>query len=416
MIAGASMPVATAQALPHVLLALIVVIVTARGLGALFARVRQPPVIGELVAGILLGPSLLGHLAPDASAALFSADVSDSLSLIAQVGIVFFMFLVGLELDAGALGGGARGAFAIANASIIVPFAMGVALAVPLYPSLAPPSVPLSIFSLFLGVAMSVTAFPVLARLLRDRRLEGTPLGATALSVAAIGDVTAWILLALIVGVVRASAGDVVETAALTLCYIAGMLLIVHPLMTRALEGRAEGSRSLLAAILVGLLLSAWVAELIGIHAIFGAFLMGVVVPSRSAVARALVTKLEDVTMILFLPPFFAFSGMRTQIGLLETPDQWLTCAVIIVVATVGKFGGTLAAGRLTGMPWRSAIQLGILMNTRGLMELVVLNVGLDLGVISPALFSMMVLMALVTTFAATPLLDLMKKDEALTA
>lgn len=290
---------------------------------------------------------------------------------------------------------------------------MGAALAAPLYPRLAPPSVPPSIFALFLGVAMSVTAFPVLARLLRDRRLERTPLGTTALSVAAIGDVTAWILLALIVGVVRATAGDVAMTGALTLCYVAAMLLLVQPVLNRLLDGDSEGSRSALAAILIALLLSAWVAELIGIHAIFGAFLMGVVIPSRSAIARALVTKLEDVTMILFLPPFFAFSGMRTQIGLLDSPAQWLTCAAIIAVATVGKFGGTLAAGRLTGLSWRSASQLGILMNTRGLMELVVLNVGLDLGVISPALFSMMVLMALVTTFAATPLLDLLKKDEA---
>jgi Kef-type K+ transport system membrane component KefB len=397
------------DALVHVLVALAAVLVTGRLLGLLFRYLGQPPVIGEVVAGILLGPSLLGQVWPEAAAFVLPSSVAPYLAVIAQLGVILYMFLVGLELNPGVLRERAGATVAISHASITVPFLMGAALALILYPRLSSHDVSFTSFALFLGIATAITAFPVLARILTDRRMQATQLGVMALGCAAAGDVTAWCLLAFVVGVAQAQVGGALLTLALTMAYIALMVLAVGPVAVRLL-GRFDESRltpGVIAVVFAALLLSALATDAIGIHAIFGAFLLGAVIPHDCALARALTHKLEDLVTVLLLPAFFAFTGMRTRIGLVSGAEQWLLCGLIIVVATAGKFGGTLAAARLTGLGWRDAAALGLLMNTRGLMELIALNIGLDMKIISPALFAMMVLMALATTMATTPLLRL---------
>jgi Kef-type K+ transport system membrane component KefB len=401
----------------HVLLALAVVIVTARTLGAVFRRGRQPPVIGEIVAGILLGPSLLGRLAPAASAYLFPPAMGPFLDMISQVGIILYMFLVGLELDPSLLRRRGHATVAISHASIIAPFLSGAALALALYPKLSNSGVPFTNFALFLGVSMAVTAFPVLARILTDRRIQKTRVGAIALTCAAVDDVTAWCLLAFVVSVARAETAGAARTAAMAIAYIAAMLLVVRPAMerlSRLYGNRGRLTQGLMAALFVMLLLSSFATELIGIHAVFGAFALGAVIPHDSGMARELGERLEDIVIVLLLPAFFAFTGLRTQLGLVSGAEQWMLCGAIIAVASMGKFGGSVAAARIAGIGWRDASALGILMNTRGLMELIVLNIGLDMGIISPTLFAMLVIMALATTLATTPILHLIMRREPL--
>jgi Kef-type K+ transport system membrane component KefB len=398
-----------ADVLRHVLLALAAVIALGRVLGGILRYVGQPPVIGEVLAGILLGPSLLGWLSPAAAQALLPASAAPYLGVLAQIGVIFYMFVVGLEFDAGLLAQRGHAALAISHASILAPFLCGVLLALAIYERLAPPGVTFTAFALFLGVAMSITAFPVLARILTDRGMNRTPLGMLALCCAAVDDVTAWCLLAMVVGVATAHAGSVLVVIALTIGYALVMLLVVRPLLVR--YGRrllaSEGEPLGMTIIFVALLLSAAATEWIGIHAIFGGFLLGVIIPHESGLARGLGDRLSAVVAALLLPAFFAFTGMRTEIWLLSDFWLWLWCGLIIVVATVGKLGGTMIAARLTGLGMRESAGLGVLMNTRGLMELVVLNIGLDLGVISPTLFTMMVVMAIVTTVATSPALNL---------
>ncbi|MGH9330212.1 MAG: cation:proton antiporter [Vicinamibacterales bacterium] len=365
--------------------------------------------IGEVLGGILLGPSLLGRIAPDVSAYVLPAAVAPFLGVIAQLGVILYMFLVGLDLNVDPLRGRARAAVATSHASIVAPFVLGSLLALYLYPRLSTNDVPFTSFALFMGVAMSITAFPVLARILTDRGMSRSELGVIALTCAAADDVTAWCLLAFVVGVVQSQVESALLVAVFTLGFIAVMFLAVRPAIARLVARRGDTSpaQGTVALVLVGLLLSALATERIGVHAVFGAFLFGAIVPRESGLGQALTGRLEDLVTILLLPAFFAFTGMRTEIGLVSGASEWAICGLIILVATAGKFGGTLVAARLTGMEWRHAAGLGILMNTRGLMELIVLNIGLDLGVISPTLFTMMVIMALVTTIATTPLLEL---------
>jgi Kef-type K+ transport system membrane component KefB len=391
----------------HILGALVAVIVTGRLLGFLFRYVGQPPVIGEVVAGIVLGPSLLGRVWPGAAAVVLPSSVAPFLGVIARLGVVFYMFQVGLELNLSELRGRARSLLLISHSSIIVPFLLGAGLALVLYPILSSNDVPFTSFALFLGIAMSITAFPVLARILTDLRMQGTTLGVFALGCAAIGDVTAWCLLAFVVAANRADVGQAIPVLFLTAGFITFMLYVVWPVAASLLKrfGDISLTPEVLAVVFSALLVSAITTELIGIHAIFGAFLLGAVIPPDHSLVRTFIGKFEDMVSVLLLPAFFAFTGMRTQIALVSGMEQWILCLLIILVATAGKFGGTLVAARLTGMGWREAVGLGVLMNTRGLMELIVLNIGLDLGVISPTLFAMMVLMALVTTMATAPLL-----------
>lgn len=391
----------------HLLLALAAVVVVGRLFGRVLGRLGQPPVIGDVIAGIALGPSLLGVVAPAASFYILPLPVAPYLSVVAQLGVIIYMFLVGLGLNLAVVRGQMRATVATALASVAVPFALGAVLAVYLYPGLSTAAVPFAHFALFLAIALSITAFPVLARILDDRGMTGTRLGTTALTCTAIADVVAWCLLAFVVGVVQARVESALLVVGLTLGFVAAMFLAVGPVF-RHLSALARGGGSMqevVALALAAMLLAALATETIGIHAIFGAFLLGAVIPHDSDLARSLERSLGDLATVLLLPAFFALTGMRTDIGLLSGAAQWWLCGLIVLVATVGKFGGTFAAARLTGMDGRHAAGLGVLMNTRGLMALVVLNIGLDLGVISPTLFTMLVVMALVTTLATTPIL-----------
>ena len=405
----------SADTLLHVLLAMAVIIAVARILGNVFRRLNQPPVIGEVVAGILLGPSLLGAITPGLSGYLLPPAVAPILGVIAQVGVILYMFIVGVELDTQQLRHRTHVSIAISHASIIAPFLLGSSLSLFLYPSLATSDVHFSLFALFMGVSMSVTAFPVLARILTDRGIHMSRMGAIALACAAVDDVTAWCLLALVVSVAQARPERVFLTVALSIGFIAFMLLGIRPLIIRFVRYYEQGSLSgqgMMAVACMSLLLCALATESIGIHALFGAFLLGSLIPYNSKVALDIRARLEDIVIVLFLPVFFAFTGMRTQIGLLSGVNEWVLCGVIILVASTGKFGGSAIAARLSGLNWRQSASLGILMNTRGLIELIVLNVGLDLGVLSPKLFAMLVLMAVVTTIATTPILELMNPKE----
>ena len=394
--------------LVKVLLAMTVIMITARVVGVLFARLNQPAVIGEVVGGIILGPSLLGRLWPEAAVVLLPPDAAPFLGVIAQIGVILYMFLIGLELDLAVLRARLPMTIVISQASIVVPFALGGALAFVLFDALAPGGVPFSSFLLFIGVSMSITAFPVLARILGDRNLQKTPMGMLALTCAAINDAIAWCLLAFVVGVMQATPAAAIRTVVLTFLYIALMLTAGRIIVVRAVARLDRSPRigeQALALVLAGVLLSAVATEFIGIHAIFGAFLIGAIIPHHSRVSAQAHDRLADIVRVMFLPAFFAFTGLRTEIGLMQTAQDWMFCGVIIAVATIGKLGGTTLAARLMGLDWRDSAALGVLMNTRGLVELIVLNIGLDLGVITPRLFTMLVIMALVTTMMTSPIL-----------
>ncbi|HKD17817.1 MAG TPA: cation:proton antiporter [Thermoanaerobaculia bacterium] len=400
--------------LPILLLQIIVIVAVARALGAAFARLGQPPVIGEIVAGIVLGPSVFGASFPKAFAFLFAPSSVGLLKLIAELGVLLFLFAVGVELDLGRLRSRARTAVFVSHASIVVPYFLGVATSLVLYPGFAPAGVGFVPFALFMGIATSITAFPVLVRILRERGLSGTLLGDTAVTCAAVDDVTAWSLLAVVVAIAgskgwRAAA----STIALSAAFIAAMLFVIGPWVRRRLAGaarRTQPGKSAVAFVLGILLASALATELIGIHALFGAFLAGVVMPRESRFRAYLTERLEEFSSVFLLPLFFAFTGLRTRIGLLNDGRAWLLCALVIVVATVGKLGGSMVAARLTGTSWGDAFALGALMNSRGLMELIALNVGYELGILSPQIFAIMVLMAIATTFATSPLLSLSER------
>ena len=398
--------------LPRLILQLIVIVVVARAFGFIARRLGQPPVIGEITAGVLLGPSLLGWVAPDTSGFLFPAASLPILQLLSQIGVLLFMFVVGVELEPSHLPGKAQAAIAVSHFSIIIPFTLGVALSLALYTHYAPAGVPFHAFALFCGIAMSITAFPVLARILEERHLTHTPLGTTAIACAAVDDVTAWSILAFVVAIT--TAGGAME-ALLAIVALSGMFVLVmifaaRPLLQRVLNPDTLGDslgKNQIAIVLFVLLSSALVTEIIGIHALFGAFVAGAIMPVGGTFRAALRARLESVSSVLLLPLFFVYTGLRTQIGLLDSVSSWGICFAIIVVATTGKLGGTVLAARWTGLSWRDSVALGSLMNTRGLMELIALNVGYDLGILTPEIFAMMVLMALGTTAMTGPLLSL---------
>lgn len=409
------------EVLLHVLVTLTAVIVAGQAFTRLLRPLGQAPVICEVIAGIALGPSLLGRLWPPAMEWFIPDRVADperlvetALKAIAQLGIVLYMFLIGMELNPRKLGGRLHAAVAISHASILAPFLLGCGAALWLFPRFAPAGVSFTGFALFLGAAMSITAFPMLARILKDRGLGNTELGAIAVSCAAVDDVTAWCLLAAAIGVVRSQVAGAVMVSVLSAAFMIAMLFVVRPLAERCvrwLDGRCTGPDSAASAVggaglLAAALASAACTEAIGINAVFGGFLLGVAIPHDSRIANEWSRRLHPVVNTLLLPAFFAVTGMNTQIQLIAGWEAWLTCLAIIGIATAGKYGGTVAAARVAGIDWRSSHALGVLMNTRGLMELIVLNVGLQLGVIEPRLYAMMVLMALATTMVAAPLLQ----------
>lgn len=396
---------AASVSLIQILAALAAVIAAGQVLGWLMRRLGQPAVIGEVLAGILLGPSLIG---PELSNLILPSSAASPLQMIAQLGVVLYLFTVGLELNLGSLKRQARSVLTISVIGMVLPFVLGLGLASLLFEALAPAGTAYLAFSLFTGVAMSVTAFPVLARILTDRNLQRTPIGQLALNTAAFADVLAWCLLAVIVGTVSARAEEGVQVALLALLYLVVMFVGVRPLMAWIAQ-RCLRTHEITRAspwILVGLLLSALATEGVGIHAMFGAFLLGALIPHESPLAKSLHDQLRTVVVVFLLPAFFAYTGMRTRIDLVQGLDQWLLCGGIILLASVGKFGGTWIAARLMKQSPQDALALAVMMNTRGLMEIIVLNVGLELGVISPTMYSMFVIMALVTTLATGPLLN----------
>ena len=407
---------AASEILLFLLLNLAIIIIAARVLGGLAVRAGQPAVIGEIVAGIVLGPSVLGRIAPELQAQLFPPNVP--LRQLADLGLIFFMFLVGLELDTRLIRKEGRRALAISASGVALPFALGALIGVPLlavnnagvfvqgvdtYPA------PIA-FSLFMGAAMCITAFPVLARMLVERGLYKSPLGTTALCAAAVDDVMAWILLAAVVGLTRTGSASEAATVFLLTALFAVLMLTVGRRLFGMLATRYEATGRLTvdqaAAVIVGLLLSAYVTEWIGIHAIFGAFIAGTVMPHRSRMVHELIDKLEDFTVIVLLPVFFTVAGLRTNLFALESTQLVGWTILVIGAAIAGKLAGCGAAAMASGYSVRDALALGTLMNTRGLTELVILTVGLNLGVLSDRVFAMMVLMALVTTFMATPILN----------
>jgi len=399
----------------HYLLTLLlqigVILVVCRLVSLLFRRIGQPQVVGEMVAGIVLGPSLLGLLFPDFSAALFPPESLVHLNTLSQVGLVVFMFLVGLEFDPKLLRGRGHAALVTSHVSIVAPFFLGSLLALLLYPQLSDSSVAFDGFALFMGAAMSVTAFPVLARILQERNLMRTKVGAIAIACAAIDDVTAWGILAIVVAIVRASSLHTPLWLTLigSVAYVGVMLVVVRPalrLLEKRYHRRGRVSHDLIAVVLVLVLASAWTTEWLGIHALFGAFCLGAVMPKDRGLVHELTEKVEPVIVVFLLPIFFANAGLRTSIGLVSGAEMWGFFGLIMLVAVGGKFGGSTLAARMTGLGWHDASAVGVLMNTRGLMELVILTIGLDLGVISPALFAMLVMMALATTFMTTPILQ----------
>jgi len=402
------------------LLQIIVILIVSRFFGTLFTKFGQPSVIGEMFAGIFLGPSIMGLVSPDFSIFLFPKDSLKTLQFLSQIGLAFFMFIVGMELDIEKLKHKAKNAIVISHASIIFPFFLGVSLSYFIYEQFAPAGVPFMAFALFMGIAMSITAFPVLARIVQERGLTRTSLGTMVITCAAADDVTAWCMLACVIAVVKA--GSIVSalfTIALAVIFVLIMLYVIRPYINK-LSAKVVSSESLsktaVAISFFVLLLSAYFAEIIGIHALFGAFLAGVIMPQNLKFKELLAGKIEDISVLLLLPIFFAFTGLRTQIGLLNEGNLWTTCGVVILIAVLGKFGGSAMSAKMMGQSWKDSLSIGALMNTRGLMELVVLNIGYDLGILSPQIFAIMVLMALATTFMTGPFLDLInyasKKSE----
>ena len=400
---------------------IITIIIVARFFGWVFRKIGQPSVIGEIIAGIVLGPSLLGLYFPEFSLDLFPIESLGNLQFLSQIGLILFMFVIGMELDLKVLQNRAKDAIVISHASIVIPFALGIGLAYFVYFKFAPEGVAFLPFALFMGIAMSITAFPVLARIVQERGIHKTKLGAIVITCAAADDITAWCLLAAVIAIVKA--GTFVSSLyiiGLAIGYVLVMLFVVKPFLKKI--GELYGTKNSLnkpvvAIFFLTLIVSSYITEIIGIHALFGAFMTGVIMPDITKFRNLFIEKVEDVSVILLLPLFFVYTGLRTEIGLINDPYLWKVTGFIILVAVIGKFFGSALAAKFVGQSWRDSLTIGALMNTRGLMELIVLNIGLDLKVLTPEVFTMMVIMALVTTFMTGPTLNIINfifktKDE----
>jgi len=390
---------------------IVTIILFARLFGWVCKKIRQPAVVGEILAGIVLGPSLLGLYFPELSAALFPKESLGNLQFLSQIGLILFMFVVGMELDLSVLRNKAHEAVVVSHASIIIPFALGMGLAYFTYQSFAPENIQFSSFALFMGISMSITAFPVLARIVQERGIQKTKLGTVVITCAAADDITAWCILAAVIAIVKA--GSFVSSLyimALAVVYVVFMLKVIRPFLKRVGDlhaSRENLSKPVVALFFLTLVLSAYATEVIGIHALFGAFMAGAVMPENIKFRNIFIEKVDDVAVVLLLPLFFVFTGLRTQIGLLNDPYMWGITGLIILVAVTGKFAGSALAARFVGQSWKDSLAIGALMNTRGLMELIVLNIGYDLGVLTPQVFAMMIIMALITTGMTGPALDL---------
>lgn len=400
--------------LATLLFQILTIIFIARLFGWVCKKIGQPAVIGEIAAGIMLGPSLLGMYFPGFSAVLFPEHSLGNLQFLSQIGLILFMFVVGMELDLKVLKNQAHEAVVISHASIIIPFALGMGLAYFIYNYFAPKGVPFLSFGLFLGISMSITAFPVLARIVQERGIHKTRLGTIVITCAAADDITAWSLLAVVIAIVKAGSFiSALPTIFMAVGYVYVMLKIVRPFIKRVGDlhsSRENLDKPVVAIFFIVLLLSSYITEVIGIHALFGAFIAGAIMPDNQKFKQIFTEKVEDVALVLLLPLFFVFTGLRTQIGLLNDPYLWMVCGLVILVAVTGKFVGSALAAKFIGQNWRDSLVIGALMNTRGLVELVVLNIGYDLGILTPEIFAMLVIMALVTTFMTAPALNLIDK------
>jgi Kef-type K+ transport system membrane component KefB len=398
------------SALPTLLLQIILIIAATRLLASAFKKIGQPAVIGETVAGIVLGPSLLGLLFPGIFHFLFPVESLSNLRFLSQLGLILFMFIIGMELDPNKVRKQAFEALIISHASIIIPFALGIGLSIFLYPDYAEHQKHFYAFALFMGIAMSITAFPVLARIIRDRKLTDTKLGILTITCAASDDVTAWCILAILVALIRSGSGaNGLVTVGMVAVYGFIMLVPVRLLLKKiqlVYEQGKIGHNTLMAVLFILLLLSSWCTEVIGIHALFGAFLAGIVIPKNDIMQKLIINRISDVTMVMLLPLFFVYTGLRTQAGILNSGALWISFVLILFCAVAGKFGGSTLVARALGHSWTDSLSIGALMNTRGLMELIVLNIGYDMGILSTEIFSMMVLMALLTTMMTNPLLN----------
>lgn len=392
------------------LLQIIVILITCRLFGWLFAKMQQPTVIGEIVAGIVLGPSVLGHLLPSVSAFLFPFDSLQNINMLSQFGLILFMFAIGMELNITEVRQKLKETILISHTSTIFPFFLGMVTAYFLYNKYAYESTPFLSFALFVSIALSITAFPVLARIIQEKGLTKTHLGTISLASAANGDITAWCLLAVVVAIAQAgSMLSAIYNIGFSFIYLLLMFTVIRPFLRmigHIYHNKEVVDKGLVAFMFLLLIVSSYLTEILGLHALFGAFVAGVVMPDNIKFRKIMTEKVEDVSLALFLPLFFVSTGLRTEIGLLNSPELWYMCGIFILVAIIGKFGGSLVAARFVGETWKDSLYIGALMNTRGLMELVVLTIGYDMNILTPPIFVMLVLMTLVTTFMTTPLIS----------
>lgn len=395
------------------LLQIIAILVTCRIFGWLFKKIGQPTVIGEILAGIVLGPSVLGNISPEASAFLFPIESLGNITILSQFGLILFMFAIGMELNLTEIRQKLNETILISHTSTIVPFFFGMLTAYFVYEKYADKSIPFLSFALFIGIAMSITAFPVLARIIQEKGLTKTHLGVITLASAANGDITAWCLLAVVIAIAQAGTMlSAVYNIGFSILYIVIMFLAIRPFLRmvgQIYHNKEVIDKGIVAFILLLLVISSYFTEILGLHALFGAFIAGVVMPENIKFRKIMTEKVEDVSLALFLPLFFASTGLRTEIGLIDSTEQWILCTIFILVAIVGKFGGAMFSARFVGESWKDSLYIGALMNTRGLMELVVLTIGYEMGILTPSVFVMLVIMTLVTTFMTTPLVSFIK-------
>ena len=396
------------------LLQIISILIVSRIFGYLFAKIGQPTVIGEILAGIVLGPSLLGYFYPEAFHFLFAAKSLGNLYILSQIGLILFMFTIGMELNLSTLKEKISETYVISHASILIPYFFGMLMAYYVYQEFAVNYTDFLSFALFIGISMSITAFPVLARIVQEKGLSKTHLGTIAIASAANDDVTAWCILAAVIAITKTGSFiSSLYTIGFAVLYVVFMLFVLKPFLKRVGDIYSNSevlNKSIVAFLLLILILSAFITQVIGIHALFGAFLAGVVMPQLPHFRKLIIDKIEDVSVTLLLPLFFVFTGLRTEIGLLNTPHLWIICGIFILVAVSGKFMGGAFTARILGETWKDSLSIGILMNTRGLMELIVLNIGYEMGILPPSIFVMLVIMALVTTFMTTPALSVINR------
>jgi len=388
---------------------LIVIIVASRVFGALFLRLGQPQVCGEVAAGLILGPSLFGGLFPDLFHKVFDPSVNPIFNTMSQLGLVLLMFLIGLEFDFSHLNVNRRLAMSVSTAGIIAPFSLGFLLGAQMHKALGFSGSWVN-FALFIATAMSITAIPTLGRIMIELNIHRTRLGTVTISAAAVNDATGWVILALVSSIARSSF-DPMRLAGMvlgTLAFSALVIYVIRPLAIRFIG--KELSLGTFAALLILILLSAAATNLIGIFSIFGPFILGAALHDQLELVAAVRRRLQDFVTIFFLPIFFTYTGLRTEIGSMSGGLDWIFCGLVLLTAIVGKAGGCAFAARWSGISWRNSSLIGVLMNTRGLMELIVINMGYDLGIIPKSVFFMLVLMAVVTTYMTAPFTRLLAR------